>query len=341
MPKEDQSAQTAELLRLTLAKLGQLKIPVNAINYSLFFLYFSGQDEEFNQHIDAHLSKSQSWTEELAESLFKNFVCDCPDDEKNGQLSQELLSTVANILGMLVDMAGKAALSNTSLEKHIKELATTNEPKRVLNIASEIISETRHFMEETEKFEETIASTSQEIAALKNELVNVRKQASIDPLTGLHNRRAFNEALQQCIEENLNEENQFCMLLIDIDHFKKINDTHGHLVGDKVLAGIANVMTKKMRGGDYSSRFGGEEFSILLQNTMITGAFTVAENLRKVIESLKLKHIKSGEYIGQVTVSIGVSCYRKGESDQEFIDRCDKALYRAKSLGRNRTVIAD
>ena len=98
---------------------------------------------------------------------------------------------------------------------------------------------------------------------------------------------------------------------------------------------------KNMRGSDYLCRYGGEEFAIIMTETLITGAFTVAEKLRKSIEKLRLKHVKTDQQIGQVTISIGVASYRNGETDVSIIDRCDKALYRAKSLGRNRTVIAD
>ena len=113
------------------------------------------------------------------------------------------------------------------------------------------------------------------------------------------------------------------------------------LVGDKVLKGISSLLHSHMRGNDYLSRFGGEEFAIILRETPITGAFTVAENLRQSIEKLRLKHVKTGQQIGKVTISVGLAAYRQGETVIELIERCDRALYRAKSLGRNRTVLAD
>ena len=130
-------------------------------------------------------------------------------------------------------------------------------------------------------------------------------------------------------------------MILDIDHFKTINDTHGHLVGDKVLIGIAKQLLNQMRGNDYLSRYGGEEFAILLLDTPITGAFTVAENLRRAIGRSRLKHSTTGQKIGKVTTSIGIACYRADETHEDLIQRCDQALYRAKSLGRDRTVIAD
>jgi diguanylate cyclase len=131
------------------------------------------------------------------------------------------------------------------------------------------------------------------------------------------------------------------VLLIDIDHFKKVNDTHGHLVGDKVLTAIAQQLLKQIRGSDYLSRFGGEEFAILLSEAPLAAAFTVAENLRKSISKLKWRLSKSGAEVGQITISIGIASIKPNESVEALLGRCDEALYRAKTLGRNRSIIAE
>jgi len=332
---------SAELLRLSLSKLSKHNLPINPVNYSLIYFYMSGEDLNLNEKLDVFFDSGNDWSDEQAQQLFDKYICNCSAAQENSKLKEELLATVANILGMLIDLAGETAVSNASLEKHMESLALSQEASDILHIASEIIAETRHFVDESKKFEDSLTDSTQEIETLKNELDDARRQATRDALTGLNNRRGFDSALSTTIKNIQKDTEPFCLLLIDIDLFKEINDTYGHLVGDKVLVGLSKVLRKHMRGSDYLSRYGGEEFAVILSETLITGAFSVAENLRKSIEKLRLKHIKTGQQIGQITISIGVASYRTGETELEVIERCDKALYRAKSLGRNRSVIAD
>ena len=256
-------------------------------------------------------------------------------------MEQELLLVVAQILGMVVDLTGQTALSSSRLEVHLDKLASCKDPVKILETASNIIGETRHFVDETKKFESTLRESTHEIEQLKGKLDTARKQATVDSLTNLNNRRGFDATIIEAISNSQSSNRDFCLMLLDIDHFKKVNDSHGHLVGDKVLIGIANLLQNHMRGNDYLSRYGGEEFAILLLETPITGAFTVAENLRRAIGRARLKHTTTGQKIGKVTISIGVASYRSKETAEALIERCDQALYRAKSLGRDRTVIAD
>lgn len=338
--ESDSSESAAEYLRLALAKLSQYKLPVSAVNYALLYFYVSGKDLTLNSKLDAMFEDMERWTDESARSLFTRFICQCSEGEFK-ELREELLMTVAQILGSVVDIAGHASLNNAVLEGHIEKLASTDSPKEILNIAANIIADTRSFVEKSRSFENNLVETTQEINILKDELDQARRMATTDALTGLHNRRGFDAALLRTVDECLKTNSLFSLLILDIDHFKVVNDTHGHLVGDKVLIGISKLLHNQMRGNDYLSRFGGEEFAVLLLDTPITGAFTVAENLRKTVEKLRLKHVKTGQRLDQVTISIGVASYRKGEQVKDFIQRSDNALYRAKSLGRNRTVLAD
>jgi diguanylate cyclase len=301
------------------------------------YFYVSGLDLALNKKLDALF---ENWDADLAQELFNRYVCGCNENE-NQELRKELAMTVAQILGSLIEMAGQAALSNDKLETHMEHLAKTNEPRQILRIASDIISDTRTLLDQSQKFEMNLSESTQEISSLKDELDQVRRMATTDSLTGLYNRRGFDEEIEQVIKRCNEQKHIFSLLIIDIDHFKRVNDNHGHLVGDKVLRGISKLLHKQMRGKDYLSRFGGEEFAVILRDTPITGAFTVAENLRRVVEKLRLKHVKTGKQLEKVTISIGVASYRYNESIKDFIQRCDKALYRAKVLGRNRTVLAD
>lgn len=339
-PDGETPEKIAEYLRLTLAKLGALQWPASAVNYALIYNYFSGETIALNEELDNLISRKAPLTSDLAEKLFTQYVCHCRE-AVNEDLHAEIINTLTSVLGSFVDLAGRTAQSNSSLNSYIEKLESASAPERVLEIASEIIQETTQFISVTQTFEESLRDTTLEIENLKGELDKARQQAFNDALTGLMNRRGFDRALSEAINDSIESGTPFCLLLIDIDNFKLVNDTHGHLVGDKVLRGLSKLLVNQMRGNDLLSRYGGEEFAVILPNTPIKGAFTVAENLRLSAEKLRLTHVKTGLRLTDITISTGVACYRKGESVEALISRCDKALYRAKNQGRNKTIIGE
>lgn len=338
--KPHSSDTAAEYFRLSLAKLGQLKIAITPINYALVYYYISGDDLELNLRLDELFADTRNWSNDEAKAIFTQFISP-NNSENNHHLEQELLLTVAQILGLVVDISGSASLSSESLTTNLEKLAASKKPKDILNVAAQIVAETRSFVNKTKQFEESLSESTREIRHLKGQLDSARKQATVDALTGLHNRRGFDETLANLLKDRNNGSKNGAVLLLDIDHFKQVNDTHGHLIGDKVLVGIGRQLLKQMRGGDYLSRFGGEEFVILLLETPLAGAFTAAENLRKSISKLHWRQSKSGKEIGQITISIGIASIKLNESAETLLGRCDEALYRAKSLGRNRSIIAE
>jgi diguanylate cyclase len=247
----------------------------------------------------------------------------------------------AQVIGSLVDIAGRTSLTNDKIAKHVEQLADTGKPSEVLVAATAILSETRNFVTQSRQLEAELMSSVEEMHKLKQELSNAKREAAIDSLTGLYNRRSFDRKLEELMSSIDAIDDDFCLLLLDVDNFKKVNDSFGHIVGDKVLSEFARQIGKLTRRSDFLARYGGEEFAILLPGTRITNAFTVAENIRTTLERVRLRRTTSGEVLGAVTVSLGLACYINGEKSEDFVARCDNALYRAKSLGKNRTVLAD
>jgi diguanylate cyclase len=131
------------------------------------------------------------------------------------------------------------------------------------------------------------------------------------------------------------------LLFLDIDHFKKFNDTYGHHMGDSVLQLVAQGLKNHIKGRDTAARYGGEEFVIILTGAGLTAATTVAEQLRALTEARLLMNRTTGEKLGVITCSIGVAAYRSGEAPGDFVDRADKALYLAKGTGRNRVCVEE
>jgi len=180
---------------------------------------------------------------------------------------------------------------------------------------------------------ERVAHMEQEALGFREHLEEQRQKALIDPLTGLPNRAAWSERLEHEIREWQQHGNTLMLAMLDLDHFKRINDNYGHLAGDKVLKIIANVLRKRLRGTDFIARFGGEEFVLLLPSTVPAVGRKLLENLRAAIEACPF-HFK-GERV-TITISMGLTAFRPGEHSDLVLKRADESLYRAKNAGRNR-----
>jgi diguanylate cyclase len=180
---------------------------------------------------------------------------------------------------------------------------------------------------------ERVAHMEQEALGYREHLEEQRQKALIDPLTGLPNRAAWSERLEHEIGQWQQHGNTLLLAMLDLDHFKRINDNYGHLAGDKVLKIIANVLRKRLRGTDFIARFGGEEFVLLMPATAPMVGAKLLEILRAAIEACPF-HFK-GERV-TITISMGLTAFRPGEHSDLVLKRADQALYRAKNAGRNR-----
>ena len=180
---------------------------------------------------------------------------------------------------------------------------------------------------------ERVADMEQEAMGYREHLEEQRQKALIDPLTGLPNRAGWTEQVEQQMQAWQDNGGHLLMAILDLDHFKRINDGYGHLAGDKVLKIVANVLRKHLRGRDVIARFGGEEFVLLLPQTPPAIGMQLVEKLRAAVEACPF-HFKGERVV--ITLSIGLSAFRSGERSDLVLKRADQALYRAKDLGRNR-----
>lgn len=192
-------------------------------------------------------------------------------------------------------------------------------------------------------FNEQLATTASEQIALA--LANLRlretlrSQSILDPLTGIYNRRFMEETLAREIRRAERNQHEVGLLMFDLDHFKKFNDTFGHEAGDALLRELGQLLKTNIRGSDVACRFGGEEFVLILPETTVEDAQQRAEELRKKIHQLTVIH--RGQALGIITASLGVGAYPKHALTGEgLIQIADKALYQAKAEGRDRVAIA-
>lgn len=185
-------------------------------------------------------------------------------------------------------------------------------------------------------FQSILTRLNKKIVDLEKEQQNIIKTSTLDPLTGAYNRQVLSGFLEDAIKDCREKNSTFSVLMLDIDHFKKVNDTYGHLIGDQVLQLLVMLLKKTLRDRDYVVRFGGEEFLIILHDISAENSKRIAERIRELMEENMSTPMRR-----PITVSIGVVSYHKDESIKDLLQRVDDNLYKAKTSGRNQVVSSD
>jgi diguanylate cyclase len=322
-------------VRLLLPLMSKHYVPITPKNFTVWYEYVSGENSELRKTIDAMLEKGEKFSEEQNEMLYRQFFEE-KDENELRQLREDLQNILATILQEIIGMSGHTDNYEAAISRTVDKLSGNVTIQKLRNIVNEIIIETKKIGRFGKAIKKKLQETKEELETLQQEFELARIEASVDFLTGVANRKAFDETLAAITGQSESEGVDVCLLLIDIDHFKTFNDRYGHIVGDEVLKFVTKQIREMVKGRDFLARFGGEEFAVILPRTSLPGAKTVAENIRAFFAQAKLKSAATSKRLGAITVSIGAACYRPGEPLEDFINRSDQALYFAKNSGRNR-----
>ncbi|MGS0728224.1 GGDEF domain-containing protein, partial [Shewanella sp. 0m-11] len=285
-------------------------------------------------------STNVSFTPDVSHSLYKKYILvNSPEVIENVQLETQVL--INSLLAKIANMSKGTSQFSTSLTDFNNALKQDPDPIVMQKLVDSFSSELDEIIAANSEMDKSLTSISEEVVALKTEMVELRSVAMTDELTSLNNRRAFDKEVISHIDSFNHTNFESSLLVVDIDYFKRFNDVHGHLIGDKVLAYVAQALKNSVKGDDFVARYGGEEFVILLSNTRLEDASIVAENLRRKIAERNLTIGKDKKLpLGNITVSVGVASLKAEDDKDSYFIRADEALYRAKSAGRN-CVIAE
>ncbi len=248
-------------------------------------------------------------------------------------------AAIATVLTHIRDQAAEGAKFSESLAGANRQLAPVGSYDTINEIVLTLINDNRAMQHKVNGLTEKLEQSRFQIMRLRSSLNKAEEIGSRDSLTGLGNRRYFDNALNEEIARAREEDITLCVSLADIDHFKAINDKFGHMAGDVVLKRFADLLTAHIKGEDKVARFGGEEFAILFPDADLADATSILGQIQKQLESKRWAVAASGERLGAVTASFGVARLRDGESAEELLRRVDAKLYEAKANGRNRVVV--
>jgi len=253
----------------------------------------------------------------------------------------KLHSTVGQINSGLKDIVSTIddiAKNNVDLITSDADHSTDDAEKSVTTLLSSIRQQIKDVVSHSQQFENIIDEYASGIDDLSQQLEHSRQSSLLDPVTGISNRTSLAKSLKTTLGELDKFNNEVSLLLADIDKFKNVNEELGQNIGDQVLRLVASNFAFNLDDNDILGRWGGDEFAAILPGTDMEDAYEVAEKVRKSIAKRSLRKQKTGETMGKVTLSIGVSTYRKDDTDKDLLSRADTALQTAKNTGRNRTI---
>jgi diguanylate cyclase len=243
---------------------------------------------------------------------------------------------IVKVVALLKDQDEASSSFSDALEKAHRQLPDSLDPEGLRFVISYLMLENENMRTRTTEMRASLEASQRQIEKLRSNLAAAEAQGLIDPLTTLRNRRGFDLAIAREIAAARKDGSPLCLVLADIDHFKSINDRYGHPAGDEVLRRFARLLSSNVKGRDTVARHGGEEFAIILPQTRLENAVTLAGQIRSQLEARHWRKSGAAGAPPQVTASFGVAQLAAGESADALIRRADAKLYESKANGRNR-----
>lgn len=336
---QDTREASSEILRLVIPRMAQHPAGCTPASYALWYEYLSGCNPGLKTAMDRALQERGLLDADAVNELCARHLS---GTEPAGEAVNAALQRVLAELVQQASLAGtRAGEYHQTLERFGERLQQGSAPGALEEVMQLVLEDTEQMRLATRAMREKMRESAREVGALRTELARARGEAQTDPLTGICNRRGLDAAVARAATPGGRGLAGSCLIVLDIDHFKKCNDTYGHLFGDTVIRSVAQTMAAHVKGQDTAARIGGEEFAILLPDTPLEGACTLAERLRATVQSGRIRRGDGTASIGGVTVSVGVAGHCAGEGFDAFMRRADEALYRSKGEGRNRVSVAE
>jgi diguanylate cyclase len=326
------------LAKAAIALMTDWNIAPTPDNYELFYIYATGNNPALAKTIESMVKSRSAFTPPVLQELAARFLSRERTAQTMDDVGVGISSMIDTMLGKLEKAGKDAGEYGRTLSAASGELGGIQSPADVAKLVDQLVGAT-HAMEKRAKGLETeLQRSSAQVNELKTQLDTVRKESRLDPLTNLANRKAFDLELLAAIEDARETNTSVALMMCDIDHFKRFNDTWGHQTGDQVLRLVSNCLSENVKGRDTAARYGGEEFVVILRRTELVGAVKLATQIRSNVENKKLVKKSTGDILGTITISIGVSELKPTDTAELLVQRADRCLYKAKNSGRNRVV---
>jgi diguanylate cyclase len=336
--RADEHERTLAFAEIALSQVKALRQPATPRNYEVWYAYATGYNPSLNQTINETLAKNGNLTDADLEQIYSSYLSPTRLTDKLDNVGSRVMDEINQVMAMVDAAIGSASSYSESLADATSRLGHAKDRDALRTIVETLVQGASEMQRNNQTLEERLNASKQEINQLQENLEVVRTESLTDPLTGLANRKLFDQSLEKAIDLTNDRSEPLALMMTDIDHFKAFNDTWGHLTGDQVLRLVAMSVKQNVKGQDVAARYGGEEFAVILPNTVLRSALTVADHIRRAVMSKELMKRSTGQNLGRVTISIGVAQLHRGDTPQSLIARADACLYAAKRNGRNRVI---
>ncbi len=318
-----------------LKQIKRCEVPAFPRHYELWYTYSAGFDQKLNTAINEILRARGKVTLEETTYLYETYLSPYRLGDKLDEFGSSLSHQIETMLESLGENIDVNSSYTTTLSDLSNELGAAKNAGAVKNVVHQLVKATAVVRASNKEMEDKLRESQAQVAELKDNLEAARFENLTDELTGLGNRRLFDQTMARKVQNSSGIGTTFCLIMLDIDHFKKFNDTWGHQTGDQVLRLVGLTLKNAISAPDIAARYGGEEFGVIMPDTTLDEAIMKADQIREAIRDRKLIKRSTGEKLGNITISAGVARFEKDDTMLTLIERADAALYSAKRSGRN------
>ena len=323
--------------RAALGMMDRHGIPAYPDNFAVWYAFVSGRIPALSAAIDAQLRSGAPFTAEINADLFARFITFPGNENDLAALARRLGDAIERVEDCLRDVDKGASHYGVTLEQFSGKLPCEPGDVGLPGLIRTVIDETKAMIDINRRLDRRLSQSSGEVARLREDMDALRREATRDHLTGLANRKMFDSGLIAATRAADQDGRPLSLMMVDIDHFKRFNDTHGHVLGDQVLKLVARSLAEGIDGEALAARYGGEEFAVVLPGVAFSTAHALADRVRAAVANRVITNRRTGQALGQVTLSVGIAQYMPGEErPATLVQRADEALYLAKREGRNR-----
>ena len=317
--------------------MGKHEAAFNPVTFTLWYEYAAGINPALTAAMDEVLNSGKGMDDGTVITLYQKHIA--PADEAvmakiSGEM-ERLLTSVAQTASQTGDQAGAFGDQLTGLNQAL----ASRDVELLRPRLTEVIAGTAEMKSSVEALQQKVSTSQDEINRLRSDLDRATSEALLCPMTGILNRRGFERKIESLLSQQTADGHSHCLVMLDIDHFRKVNDTHGHLMGDRVLQAVGEILRTAVTDANHAAaRYGGEEFALLLPQTSLDQSIELAEAVRNRTKAMRIRNRTTQEVLLTVTISGGVTAMKPDDDAASLISRADAALYAAKNSGRDRVI---